>query len=294
MDFEKTPPFELQILVSDNFKDDPLESEANVAIHLNDLNEYSPVVVDQEFDIEENCSYGSFIGTLLATDQDPGQELRYRIESGNEEQIVRLDSLIGKLYVEDASWFDYDIHQELVCMFSVSDNDPVTPLRSYALLTIHVIDVEGSIKDFNGYVQNGPFIIGSSITIFELNESLEQTGRVFSTQIFDNLDSYSLSGVELISPYVLTKADGFYFNERTGNLSESQITLFGIVDVRDADTTIVNILSHLEIGRLRFLVNSGLDFAEAKEQAMDEIIRIFEIPVNGLGLSEVMEHLIAS
>jgi len=289
LDFEKTPLFELQILVSDNFKDDPLESEANVAIHLNDLNEYSPEVTDQEFEIEEYCSYGSLIGTLSATDQDPGQELKYRIESGNDEQIVRLDSLTGTLYVEDASWFDYDINQELVCMFSVSDNDPVAPLRSYALLTIHVINTEGSIKDFNGYVQKGPFIVGSSIIIFELNESLEQTGRVFNTQINDNLGSYSLSGVELISPYVMTKADGFYFNERTGNLSESQLTLYGIVDVRDAETTNVNILSHLEMERLRFLLNSGLDFTEAKEQTRDEIFQIFNIPVDGLGLSEEMD-----
>ena len=289
LDFEKTPLFELRISVSDNFKDDPLESEANVAIHLNDLNEYSPVVTDQEFEIEEYCSYGSLIGTLSATDQDPGQELKYRIESGNEGQIVRLDSLTGKLYVEDSSWFDYDINHELVCMFSVSDNDPVGPLRSFALLTVHVINREGSIKDFNGYVQKGPFIIGSSITIFELNENLEQTGRVFSTQINDNLGSYSLHGVELISPYVMTKADGFYFNERTGNLSESQLTLYGVVDIRDAETTNVNILSHLEMERLRFLENSGLDFSEAKEQTRDEIFQIFNIPVDGLGLSEEMD-----
>ena len=144
-------------------------------------------------------------------------------------------------------------------------------------------------KDFSGFVQKGPYINGSSITIYELNDDLGQTGRVFNTQISDNLGSFSLQGVELHSQYVQLKADGFYFNEVTGEISEAQLTLYNIIDITDVKSANINILSHLEGGRLRFLIAEGLTFAEAKVQARKEILQIFEIPADGSMISEEMD-----
>ena len=54
---------------------------------------------------------------------------------------------------------------------------------------------------FSGYVQKGPFINGSSVTILELDENLDQTGKTYFTTISDNLGSFEKKNIELISNY---------------------------------------------------------------------------------------------
>jgi len=65
---------------------------------------------------------------------------------------------------------------------------------------------------------------------------LSQTGKSFSSQIKDNQGSFELSNVQLSSPYVELKADGFYFNEVTGEISTSQLTLYALADVTNIST----------------------------------------------------------
>jgi hypothetical protein len=275
LDFEQIQKIELQVLVSDNHPDDPKESSARITVFLINLNEYAPVIEEQSFSVNENSPTGTFIGKIVATDPDSGQSLSFRIESGNGDQAVQLDSLSGELTVKDATWFNYNLHQELTCMVSVCDNDNVKPFRSYALITIEVVDVASITIDVSGYVQKGPFILGSSITISELNNDLQPTGRVFSTQISDNTGKYNLPSVELASPYILLKADGFYFNERNGELSEAQLTLHSLVDITDMESFNINVISHLEKDRIIELMKGGMEFNEAKLQSKNEILGIF-------------------
>lgn len=275
LDFEKIKKIELQVSVSDNHPDDPKESSALITVFLINLNEYAPVIEEQSFSVNEDSPTGTFIGNIVATDPDSGQSLSFRIESGNDDQAVQLDSLSGELTVKDATWFNFNLHQELNCMVSVCDNDSVQPFRSYALITIEVVDVASISIDVSGYVQKGPFILGSSITISELNNDLQPTGRVFSTQISDNTGKYILPSVELASPYILLKADGFYFNERNGELSEAQLTLHSLVDVTDMESFNINVISHLEKDRIIELMKGGMEFNEAKLQSKNEILGIF-------------------
>lgn len=129
----------------------------------------------------------------------------------------------------------------------------------------------------SGYVQKGPFINGTSISIYELNDDLSQTGKTYNTQIVDNNGSFGFSNVELTSRFVSLKADGFYFNEISGEQSKSQITLYALSDISDRSTINVNILSHLEKSRVEYLMSKGMDFKEAKNQTQSEILKIFSI-----------------
>ncbi len=276
LDFEKIHRIDLQVSVSDNHPNDPLESTARISVLINNLNEYAPEFEEQTFSVNERSQTGTIIGKIVATDPDSGQSLSFRIESGNENQVIQLDTLSGELSVKDSTWFNYDINQELVCMVSVCDNDSVQPFKSYALITIEVVDVPFETIDIVGYVQKGPFILGSPVTISELDHDFQPTGRVFSTQITDNTGKYELPDVELESPYILLKADGFYFNERTGDLSEAQLTLHNLVDITDQESFNINVISYLEKDRIVELINEGMEFTEAKLQARDEILGIFD------------------
>ena len=134
----------------------------------------------------------------------------------------------------------------------------------------------GKKEVFGGYVQKGPFVNGSSVSISELDTNLDQTGRVYNTTIADNSGSFEKKNIELISSYVELKADGYYFNEISGAVSEGQITLYALTDVTDISSANVNVLTHLEKLRVEYLVKQeGLSFSEAKKQAQGEVLAIF-------------------
>lgn len=138
------------------------------------------------------------------------------------------------------------------------------------------IDDGLSLEKINGYVQKGPFLSGTSVTVYELSESLVATGKNFPSQISDNQGIFEINNVDLVSEYVLLKADGFYFNEVTNGSSAAQLTLYALSDLTDKTSLNINILSTLERNRVEYLVSVGKTFVEAKEQAQAEILSIFE------------------
>jgi hypothetical protein len=81
----------------------------------------------------------------------------------------------------------------------------------------------------------------------------------------------------LVSQYVLLKADGYYFNEVTGQNSNSTLSLYALTDITDKTSVNVNVLSHLEKERIEYLLSSGQAFSDAKTQAEQEILSIFSI-----------------
>lgn len=144
-------------------------------------------------------------------------------------------------------------------------------------------------ESINGLVQKGPFISGTSITVNELDTSLYQTGKVFNSQITDNKGSFEIRNIELVSNYISIRADGFYFNEISGETSGSQLTLYALSDVSEKSSVNVNILSHLEKPRVEYLIAQGLSFKEAKAQAQNEVLNIFEIKTDLSQSSELLD-----
>jgi len=138
----------------------------------------------------------------------------------------------------------------------------------------------------DGVIQKGPFINGSSVTLYELSDSLVATGKVYDAQISDNYGSFQIDDITLSSQYVKLKADGFYFNEVTGKNSASRITLYALSDLENKSTVNVNILSHLEYQRVEYLISKGLTFESAKKQAETEVLKFFSIIKEDIQSSE--------
>ena len=150
-----------------------------------------------------------------------------------------------------------------ICFFSCNKNKNETTLIKKELLS--------------GFVQKGPFINGATLTINELNKDMSQTGSVFNTQITDNKGSFEFKNIALNSNCVEFMANGFYFNEITGLNSESQLTLWAISDISDKSSINVNILTHLEKDRVKYLLTTGMPFSEAKRKASKEVLSLFGI-----------------
>jgi hypothetical protein len=146
-----------------------------------------------------------------------------------------------------------------------------------------------SVDKISGYVQKGPYLNGSSISMSELSSYLIQTGKTYSSQIFDNKGSFELKGLELISRFIELKADGFYFNEIRKSNSTAQLTLYALSDLTDKSSLNVNILSSLEKRRVEHLVSNGSSFKDAKSKAQSEILKTFEISKSEMMESESLD-----
>ena len=128
-----------------------------------------------------------------------------------------------------------------------------------------------------GHAQKGPFLNGSSVLLSVLDSNLNQLGSSYTAQILDNSGYFLFGSTNLASPYVALRADGFYFNEVCGSPSDAQITLNAVANVNAVPAVNVNTLTHLEKARVEYLVSNGSTFTQAKEQALQEILNIFNI-----------------
>ena len=145
-----------------------------------------------------------------------------------------------------------------------------------------------SSNTVSGYVQKGPFIQGTVITVWELDSSLVQTGRTFIGTIDDNTGTFNARG-NVVSPYVELSAVGYYFNEVSGSLSTAPLTLQALSDLNDNSSVNVNLMTHLEKKRVEYLIDAGSSFTAAKTQAQAEIMKIFNIENVSLGSSETLD-----
>ncbi len=127
----------------------------------------------------------------------------------------------------------------------------------------------------SGFVQKGPFINGTQILMSELNSDLEQTGKLFSTEIVSNTGLFQINDIALTSNFVQFSGSGFYFDEVKGEASASQLTLFALSDITDLTSVNVNIMTHLERRRVEYLIGQNMSFAKAKETAQSEILAMF-------------------
>ena len=133
---------------------------------------------------------------------------------------------------------------------------------------------DASIK---GYAQKGPFITGTKLLISELNSSLSETGRNFTGTITDDKGTFDMTVQGLASNFVSISSDGFYFDEVSGQLSSSRLILNALIDVSSGQSININILTHLETERIKYLVLKGTSFSQAKAQAEKEILKIFAV-----------------
>ncbi len=150
-------------------------------------------------------------------------------------------------------------------------------------------------KDYSikGKVEKGPFVSGSTINLQPMDEKLQPIGSTFSTTITDHLGNFTFGTKTLDAPFAQLTANGYFFNEVKGELSNGTLSLRAVVNVADASTVNVNILTHLKYQRIMNLVeNDKKSFSEANTQAQKELMSAFGL--DKLSSKEVSNYSIAS
>lgn len=174
------------------------------------------------------------------------------------------------------------------------DADSVIYLDSTTLASVFGIDLEAgpeevvldseqvvtSVEDVSGFTQKGPFLLGSEVVAYELQNgrTLKQTGKQFHGRISDDRGSFNIRTIKVASQYAFLAAKGFYRNEVSGKVSSQQITLNALTDLRNRNVANINVLTHLEYDRVVNLVTKdGYTVRKAKKKAEEEIFKFFHM-----------------
>ena len=143
LDFETTPSFALDVVVTDGGTP-ALTDTATITVNLNDLVESGnniPIVNDQSFAIDENSGNGTIVGSIVATDPDSGLngDLTFSLMGGTGATAFNVDS-IGNITVADGTQLDFETTTSFTLNVEVMDGG--TPgLTDMATITIDLNDL---------------------------------------------------------------------------------------------------------------------------------------------------------
>lgn len=138
-------------------------------------------------------------------------------------------------------------------------------------------------KSIAGVSQKGPYVKGSQVSLYELDGTLEPTGKVFTGEISSNKGEFSLSNINLKSQFVHLVSKGYYRNEVSGKTSVGEISLNAVSDILDRKTVNINLLTHLEYRRILAMIENGMSLSKAKDRAESDIFEAFYIDIESTG-----------
>ena len=142
-------------------------------------------------------------------------------------------------------------------------------------------DDAGIIADLNvaGVSQKGPFVKGSAVTVQGIDcKTMELTGERFNGVVNSDKGDFEVNNVNLSSTCAVFEVTGYYLNEISGQKTNGELTLRALTDLTDRKNVNINLLTHLEYERIKYLVTvKKLSFAEAKTQAEREVLASFDI-----------------
>lgn len=143
-------------------------------------------------------------------------------------------------------------------------------------------DPDTKTYNVEGAIQKGPFVQGSSITISELDDELNPTGVNYKTTTNDDTGSFEMNS-KINSRFVEITAEGYYFNEVSGKISSSELTLRTISDLESSDKVNINLLTSLANDKLKSLIKAGGEdytFSQALLEAEKDVLDAFGLEDN--------------
>ncbi|NQZ76559.1 MAG: T9SS type A sorting domain-containing protein, partial [Ekhidna sp.] len=160
-----------------------------------------PIFEDATFELAENATQGSLVGTLSATDPE-GETVTYSITAGNELGGFTLNSTSGSLNVNDGSVLDFEVNPVFVLTVEASDGE----VTSLAEVIVNITDQP-----------EAPIVADETFTIVENSA----TGTVVGTVTGSDPDGDALT-------YSITAGNdlgGFAIDAITGELTVADVAV---------------------------------------------------------------------
>ncbi|WP_461641211.1 cadherin repeat domain-containing protein [Labilibaculum euxinus] len=248
IDYETTTSYTYTVTVSDGINTSTAET---ITINITDVNDVAPIVTaSQTFNIDEDASNTTSVGTVLATDGDATATTfsSWTITAGNTNSVFAINSSTGEITVNDANELDYEsitsyslsitvsdgvntsaAETVTVNVNAINDNTPVvTASQSFGIAeniansgavgTVLATDGDAGTS-FSAWTETG----GTGASIFEINASSGAITVTDNSGIdYETTTSYT---------YTVTVSDGI-------NTSAAETIIINITDVNDVDPVV--------------------------------------------------------
>ncbi len=150
---------------------------------------------------------------------------------------------------------------------------------------------ENIAKQYQGFVQKGPFEVGANVVISQLDSSGGPTGNSINTKV-DNVSgrfTYQLPNdwnIGLETGSLKISAEGFFFDEANGKKSDKKINLSAITNSPEFSS--VNLLTNWAVDRVEVLLQDGKKLASTIDQSKNELLNIFGVDnINQLDIAQL-------
>jgi len=110
---------------------------ATITIDVINVNDAPVITPGQAFSVAENSPAGTSVGTVIATDPDPGNILTYSIVGGNTNNAFTINASTGEIQVQTSSALNYETTPTFDLLVSVTDGG----LSDTETVTINLSDV---------------------------------------------------------------------------------------------------------------------------------------------------------
>ncbi|XP_054371576.1 cadherin-23-like [Molothrus ater] len=157
LDYEVTQAYQLQVNATDQDKNKPLSTLANLAVIITDVQDMDPIFINLPYstNIYENSPPGTTVRMITAVDQDKGRPrgIGYTIVSGNTNSIFALDYISGALTLNGPLDRENPFYSAgfILTVKGTELNDDRTPSNASVTTTFNilVIDVNDNAPEFN-------------------------------------------------------------------------------------------------------------------------------------------------
>ncbi|XP_067996425.1 cadherin-23-like [Melanerpes formicivorus] len=157
LDYEVTQAYQLQVNATDQDKNKPLSTLANLAITITDVQDMDPIFINLPYstNIYENSPPGTTVRMITAIDQDKGRPrgIGYTIVSGNTNSIFALDYISGALTLNGPLDRENPFYSAgfILTVKATELNDDRTPSNATVTTTFNilVIDLNDNAPEFN-------------------------------------------------------------------------------------------------------------------------------------------------
>lgn len=166
----------------------------------------TPVIADQTFSIRENAVNGTAVGTILASDEDPGQTRTFALVSSTLPGALAVNAATGAITIADGSLLDHEGIGSITMTVSVTDNG------SPALTATK--DLVVTITEAN----DAPVIANQSFAINENSATGTSVGQVIASDVNAGQSlTYAIAST--------TRAGLFAINAATGEITVADSSL---------------------------------------------------------------------
>jgi len=132
----------------------------------------------------------------------------------------------------------------------------------------------------SGSVQKGPFIQGSLVTAYKLNNGERSSTDKISTTTDDNKGNFSLTVTwDGATEYVVS---GDYLDENTGNhLSGGLLSAIVNSEANITQKININIFTHIAASQIKEMLKNNRTIEEAKQESKDKLKEMFSLELDG-------------